>query len=183
MLEILFAVHFSNELAQKIFFSVFVIAGIIDVTYVVGEEYAASEPNAIANVIDWLIVAEVFYIVTMVTFKISLAFFFLRLVKLMWERFVVYAAVAMSIVFGIAYLLFSIFECGVPTDRIGYALKRMELHCAPAGVIAGMGYTHAVTSCLTDWIFAVLPIPLLIKTPMPVREKIIVVIILAMGTV
>ena len=164
------------------FFTIFAIAAIIDVELVLNTDMTLAEPNTMADVVDWLIVAEVFYITTMMVFKISLGLFFLRIINTRWQRHVVYVAVVVSTVFSLIFLFFTIFECGIPTDRVEFAMRRLTLHCVDARVISFMGYFHAAVVSASDWAFTILLIPLLIESRMSTRDKVIVSFILTLGT-
>jgi len=50
----------------------------------------------------------------MIFVKLSLGMFFLRIVLQRWQQWLVKGVMAMSVVFGIAYTFFVIFQCGAP---------------------------------------------------------------------
>ena len=126
--------------------------------------------------------AETFYVLTITVFKISLGLFFLRITNAFWQRYVVYVAVFISTTFSITYMFFAIFQCGVPKSGLDFALKKLSMQCIDVKVITGMGYAHAAVVAATDWTFAILPIPLLRESRMPLRDKISVGFVLTLGT-
>lgn len=69
---------------------------------------------------QWLQVAEVFYILTMLVLKKSLALFFLRIMVKRWQQHVVYCAITLSTVMSIGYFFFACFQCGVSSDTRTY---------------------------------------------------------------
>ncbi|KAF2396227.1 hypothetical protein EJ06DRAFT_484040 [Trichodelitschia bisporula] len=137
----------------------------------------------IDTAINYLITAEVFYIVTMVTLKISLSIFFLRIMVKPWQRNTVYGAVACSTLFGLAYCLFAIFQCGYPKNAMVFFIRKLNDKCISTAQNLGMGYTHALITTLTDLIFAILPVAMLKSSNMTSREKWTVGLILIMGAV
>jgi len=132
--------------------------------------------------VEWLLAAEVFYILTMLAFKISLGLFFLRITHKKWQRYVIYVAVTISTVFSIAYLFFAIFQCGVPKSGLVFVARKKAKACVGIDAILGMGYAHAAVVSATDWAFAILPILLLRKADLDIQEKVTVGFILVLGS-
>jgi hypothetical protein len=114
----------------------------------------------------------------MVALKISLCLFYLRITVLYWQRYAIYIIASTSIIFGFAYFLFILFQCGAPVESKTFWLKRIEEECVSRASILGMGYTHGVISSLTDLSLVVLPIPIILQARINRNEKIIVTIII-----
>lgn len=53
--------------------------------------------------------------------------------------------------------------------------------CLTREQVLAVAYTQGAISTLTDWIFAILPITLVNKSRLEMREKVVVVLIIAMG--
>ena len=121
-----------------------------------------------------LIVAECFYILSMIALKLSLAIFFLRILASQWQRYVIVAAVTVSTIFGIAYLLFAVFQCGMFDSINIFIVRLVGGMCAKKPVGLAMNYTYAVLGTISDWTCGLIPIFLLRKSNMPLRAKIIV---------
>jgi hypothetical protein len=118
----------------------------------------------------------------MMTLKISLALFFLRIMVQTWQRRIVIGAVTLSTIFSIAYFFFVIFQCGAPTSPIGFVIKKLSgKGCVNPNTILAISYAHAAIQTITDLIFAMLPIAILRGSNMTKREKVTVFFILALG--
>ena len=116
-------------------------------------------------------IAEDCYISSIMLLKISLGIHFLRLVVIRWHRITIHIAVMVTVVFGIAFMFYSIFQCGYYTNASDFVTRRLTNHCASMGANLGMGYTHAIISILSDWIFIVLPVLILRDALMKSRDK------------
>jgi len=130
--------------------------------------------------IQWLLVTEQFYTITMVTLKISLGIFFHRAVVRKWHKWTIYITVAVSTLFGIAYFFFSIFQCGLFNTVMEFGMRKLTgKRCVSPTAALTMGYIGGIIATLTDFIFAALPILVLKTTKMETREKVTVFFILA----
>jgi hypothetical protein len=130
-----------------------------------------------------LLVSEMFYILSMLFLKITLAIFFLRIMVSTWQRRIVYAAVGLSTTFNLGYLFFVIFQCGIPAGPSMFFIRRVTGQCTTSAQILGVSYAHAGITTTTDLIFGILPIPMLKHTTMNQREKITVSFILILAAV
>jgi hypothetical protein len=128
-------------------------------------------------------VAECFYILAMLTLKISLGIFFLRIFTVKCHRVVIYTAVILSTVFSTVWFFFTAFQCGAPVTALSFFNRRLEGKCISDTEILGWSYTHAAIVMSTDLTFALLPIALLRRSSMDQREKITVIFILVLGGV
>jgi hypothetical protein len=118
----------------------------------------------------------------MITLKISLGVFFLRIMVVPWQKRSVYVIVTISTLMGIAYFLFALFICGLPVDAHFYWERRFEGQCASSSTILGISYSHAVVTALTDLLLALLPLPMVKKANITSKEKIVVMTIFIIAT-
>jgi hypothetical protein len=131
---------------------------------------------------QFLNVAECFYITTIIFLKLSLGIFFLRLVQLPVQKRIIYVAMLANSVFGVAMLLFAIFQCGTNSNGFEFLMKRLGNKCASDATALGMTYTHAVITTTTDWTFLLLPIFILKDSLMEREEKRTLICILAFAS-
>jgi hypothetical protein len=118
----------------------------------------------------------------MATLKLSLGFFFLRIMVAKWQRICIYAILTLSTSISIAYFLFALFECGFPVDSTVYWGRFILGKCVGAKAILGMSYTHAVVTAGTDLSLLCLAIMLLTRSKMRNTEKRIVIGIFVIAT-
>jgi len=136
-------------------------------------------PQEMVNAQTWLMVAEGFYVLTLIAFKISLGLFFMRITTMLWHRYTIYGAMIVSTILGLAYFLCTIFACRYSgSEWESNVQKWWSTHCIPIPIIVDLTYAHAAIVSATDWAFVVLPLAILRKTKMPPREKITVGFIL-----
>lgn len=99
----------------------------------------------------------------MITLKLNLGAFSLRIITSQWQRCVVYVVMVAATVANLIETFYMIFICGNPHD---FAEKIILDKCAPAISMAFVAYGQNTVNTLTDIILALLPIPLLWKTDM-----------------
>ncbi|RDI83214.1 hypothetical protein Vi05172_g6947 [Venturia inaequalis] len=129
--------------------------------------------------VTYTLVAEVFYLMTIMFLKISLGLFFLRVVSKKWQRKVVYATMFLSTIINIYHTVFVVFSCGSPQH---YLERMIQMKCVRKSVELGLAYEQAAVTTITDFVFALLPLPLLWNVSMDRRSKTLVGCILGLGT-
>ena len=117
----------------------------------------------------------------MMALKISLALFFLRFITEYWSRRIIYAVTTASTIFSIAYFFYATFQCGVP-HGLSFWERRLLGKCAGRSSILGMGYTHAVLTALTDVVFLILMVRVVLKVKVESAEKVVLTGILSLAT-
>jgi hypothetical protein len=115
--------------------------------------------------------------------KIALAIFFLRITVHKWQKYTIHAALILSTVFSVAFFFFALFQCGPLKDATKFVAMKTSGQCLSKSLVMIMSYVHAGIVSITDLLFALLPILLLKDANMVKREKVVVGIILSIGTV
>ena len=146
------------------------------------EAYIQFQKSMISTSFSLMLVAECFYVLTVLMFKITLGSFFLRITVKPWQRQVAYMTMAVSTVYSIAYFLFVVFQCGLPKGGWEFLMRKITEKCASRTTWLALSYTHAAIVSLTDVVFAILPMLLLRDSQMRLREKFIVGLVLMLGT-
>lgn len=119
------------------------------------------------------------YILATITFKLSLAIFFLRVVHERWQRQLIYASATLCTVVGLVWFFVALFQCGNPGD---YMTHELEGKCLDFNtILAPFNYIHGSLNAVTDWIFAIVPIFVVRKAQMSPKAKASVIGILALG--
>jgi hypothetical protein len=133
-------------------------------------------------IVQWLLTAESFYVLTMLVLKISLALFFLRIMVKPWQQRVVYITITVSSLVSIGYFFFAVFQCGYTSGSAWvFFVRKLTDQCVTPTQIIAVSYTHAGVTTLTDIIFAVLPLFMLRGSRIAARERWIVSFILVLG--
>jgi hypothetical protein len=104
----------------------------------------------------------------MIFFKISLATFYLRIVIRSWQRYLVIGAVTINTLYGSFTFFMALFNCGDPSKYLTHELAGM---CLPQSTLYAIQLSGCLINAATDWIFAILPIFVLVKATMPLIAK------------
>jgi len=121
---------------------------------------------------------ESFYIIGMITLKISLSIWFARFMQRPWQRFVIIFMLVLTILIGLTYFFFEIFQCGDPNKGESWWLKKLTDKCVSTRGNLGIGYTHSLLNALTDVVLVLLPTPMIWHAKLSLREKLIIFSIL-----
>ena len=121
------------------------------------------------------------YIVAIAILKISLGFFFLRVLFNPRLKLLVQLIIVLFCLYSTGYFLFVIFQCGVPKGS-RYWKRKISNQCTSNPVGLGTGYTFAALTAGTDLILLSLTIPILQIAKLRIQEKLNVSILLFMGT-
>ncbi|PNS15650.1 hypothetical protein CAC42_4102 [Sphaceloma murrayae] len=119
------------------------------------------------------------FALALVTLKISLGFFFLKIFShKRYQRWTIFALCILSTITGIAYFAFASFTCTVLKQAPG-----TELECPIQPVSNGVFYAFSVVSIASDYIFTIMAIYALWQAKLPITTKLPACILLVMGTV
>ncbi|THW87736.1 hypothetical protein D6D15_06464 [Aureobasidium pullulans] len=131
------------------------------------------------KIINIVISDVVIYLCASIALKLSLAFFFLRFVVERWQRVLIYVFLAIFIANSVSSIFLVLFWCSDPTK---YAMKTIMGQCTGTNpALNAANILQGVLNAATDWLFATLPIFVVLKTQMIKREKAIVAGIFALA--
>jgi hypothetical protein len=120
---------------------------------------------------------------TVVFIKLSLGIFFMRVTVAKWHKQFTSAVLAASTVFGVAFLLFALFQCNAFPNPKVFAHRMLTGKCARRTSGLVMNYTHAIITAITDWMCGVLPLFIIKQSRMPFRAKLVVLLLLLLAAV
>ena len=130
-----------------------------------------------------LLALESFYIWTMGFFKISFGLFLLRVIIDERQRQFIFWVLLIFNLYSLAYFFLTVFQCGVPHGATFWQ-RKLGNQCLTITAGYGLSYTHAALTTMTDIIFIVLPIPLVVRSrSLQLQEKWVVGFILTIGAV
>ncbi|TLD18271.1 Aldehyde dehydrogenase [Venturia nashicola] len=131
-------------------------------------------PNHVGEVASLILVTECFYVLSMITLKLSLAIFFLRILRILWQRWIILTTITLTTVFGIVDLFFAIFQCGYFSEITIFVDRLVHNKCASKGLGWGINYTYAALATTSDWTCVLVPIFVLQASTMPTKRKVVV---------
>ncbi|KAG5971533.1 hypothetical protein E4U55_001187 [Claviceps digitariae] len=119
-----------------------------------------------------------FFSLTMVTCKLSFAWFLLRITTNRLHSLVIYGASLCTVLAGLAFFFVTLLQCR-PISY--YWDKDQHGVCVPMDIIMALAYVYSVFSVLTDFTFAILPAFVIWSLQLERRAKIAVVLLVSMG--
>ncbi|KAI6815787.1 hypothetical protein KC364_g11140 [Hortaea werneckii] len=116
--------------------------------------------------------------------KLSIAFFLMRLApKPEWKRYL-WGAIVFLVCFMIACAGTLIFSCTPVSASWNHSLQLLpSTRCFSAKTFSSIGLFNSIINILTDLVFAILPIPIIVKLKVNLRTKCILVFVLSLGFV
>lgn len=132
---------------------------------------------AYANIVAF--VAKILFTLASGFTRLSLCAFYYRLVKdsgITWFKWAVHATVAFTIIVSIAFVLLIVFLC-TPVEYWEYP-PTTGGHCLPEGSVT---LAAGVINIANDVLTAVVPIPLIMRLKMPLRQRIGVCVLFGLG--
>ncbi|KAF1352004.1 hypothetical protein BDV97DRAFT_137031 [Delphinella strobiligena] len=153
--------------------------------FLVGSDELSFEPTHVLTgnesrvLMTYVVAIFGVYILSTITFKISLAIFFLRIVDQRWQRQVIYASAILCTIIGTSWFFLAVFQCGNPADFV--ANENAGKCLAFNKVLAPWNYLHGILNTITDWTFAMIPIHVVRKAKISTRAKASVIGILVLG--
>ncbi len=114
--------------------------------------------------------------------KLSISVFLLRIAVQRRYQVILKISMAIVAVWTAGVFLFDVFECKPVEFQWDYAIESGT--CMPGDTLVSAGYAFSVLSELSelsDWLYALLPIPMLWNVKMNLHTKLVVVVFLSPG--
>ncbi|KAI5202292.1 hypothetical protein E4T39_04756 [Aureobasidium subglaciale] len=141
----------------------------------VTENYEGLAP--LVKLAELSILGIALYLLNQCFFKLSMAFFFLRIPNKRSHRWIIIISVAISIIFNLVLLGVSIGQCGnIATIDLDHP------HCLSWNIQGPLNYFCASLNAAVDWIFAILAIYIVQSLMMDTRSKISVYAIILLAS-
>ncbi|CZT22221.1 uncharacterized protein RCC_08090 [Ramularia collo-cygni] len=151
--------------------------------YANGKRSACITPHDYEMHARWQYCHSLFVIIGLVLVKVSIALFLMRLVPpgKKWKHFL-WASIVFLFCFLLACLGTLIWQC-VPVQAAWDFSLRAEpgTTCWSNDTFAAIGLFNSAINCVTDFMFAMLPIPIIVKLQINVRTKVTLAVILSFG--
>lgn len=129
--------------------------------------------------LQWQALATATYIFNMMLIKLSIGFFLIRLAVQKRYKYTVYASMVIVLIWSLALFFWDIFQCSPVQAQWDYTIPNLK--CVSAQEIVNAAYALSVMTIVTDWLYALLPIPMIWKVKMNTQTKATVVVILGLG--
>ncbi|KAF2476778.1 uncharacterized protein BDR25DRAFT_203703, partial [Lindgomyces ingoldianus] len=121
-----------------------------------------------------------FYCITMISSKVSIGFFLLRVTVKKIHAWIIYVAMSISILAGVVFFFVCLFQC----TPVSHFWKRDQPgKCININAIIGLSYLYSIFSIVSDFTFAILPGFLIWGLQLKRRTKLALIPLLAMGCI
>ncbi|KAH7119835.1 hypothetical protein B0J11DRAFT_71239 [Dendryphion nanum] len=122
-----------------------------------------------------------FYCVSMITSKLSIGWFLLRIAIKRIHSWIIYSAMAMSFIAGTVFFFVTMFQC----NPISYFwdTDTQDGKCINIEIVIGLGYLYSAFSIISDFTFALLPAFLVWNLQLNRRTKMVLIPLLTMGCI
>ncbi|KAH8673681.1 hypothetical protein BX600DRAFT_212667 [Xylariales sp. PMI_506] len=127
-------------------------------------------------------IGEIAYIFTSIFVKFTVGLFLLRICSHKWQRAVIWAVLAVVILFNIFYLLIAILQCRPITYFwLRFTDTKMQGTCVSIALATGSTYAATAVNAVTDWTLGLLPIALVWNLHLGTKAKCSIAGVLALG--
>lgn len=123
--------------------------------------------------------ATILYISTMALVKLSIGFFLLRISVQRRYIYILHVTMIILCLGSTAIFLFDIFQCTPVAAQWDFTIPNAR--CTSASGFVAAAYVFSVLAILSDWVFALLPIPMIWNVQMSIQAKCVVVGVLSLG--
>ncbi|POS79481.1 hypothetical protein DHEL01_v202133 [Diaporthe helianthi] len=129
--------------------------------------------------LKWQALATATYVLNMMFIKLSIGFFLLRLAVQKRYLYTIYATMFVVLIWSLALWFWDIFQCSPVPAQWDYTIP--NLRCVSAQEVVSAAYSLSVMTIVTDWLFALLPIPMIWHVKMSPQAKATVFVVLGLG--
>ncbi|KAG0651037.1 hypothetical protein D0Z07_2499 [Hyphodiscus hymeniophilus] len=167
-------------IVSLIFFSTYAACSLSGIKYGTGRHVddipIADMPKALY--FWWL--CELFYTITTVFIRLSIAVFLLRIAIKPLHRGIIFGTLGTVIAFSLFYFFLIIFQCH-PVSFFWQQYAGQKGSCINPAAVPDASIAHSAVSFTADWVLGLLPIFLVYHLQMNLRTKVSVACILSLG--
>lgn len=128
---------------------------------------------------QWQALATASYITDMMFIKFSIGVFLVRLSVQRRYNWIVSVSMAAILAWSLTFFFWDVFQCDPVAAQWDYTIPNAT--CVSPQAVVDAAYALSVLNTLTDWLYALLPIPMIWHVEMTAQAKATVVAILGMG--
>ncbi|KAI1503581.1 hypothetical protein F5X99DRAFT_98625 [Biscogniauxia marginata] len=153
------------------------------VTYGVGRHNKSLSQDDEIEALMYQALATATYILNMLLIKLSIGIFLLRLAMERRYKYTIYISLGIITIWSLVLFFWNLFQCNPFAAQWDYTIlqKDPSAHCVSAEEIVNAAYALSVMTVLSDWLYALLPIPMIWNVKMTVQAKATVIAVLGLG--
>ncbi|KAI6782908.1 uncharacterized protein J7T54_002067 [Emericellopsis cladophorae] len=155
----------------------FLYAGISDG---IGTHNAAiTDDQQLVMALKWQALAIAFYILEMMFIKLSIGIFLLRIASQAVYVWILRISLVIISVWSTVIFFWNIFQCDPVPKQWDYRIETGK--CVPPEALVMAAYALSAMTIVSDWLYALLPIPMVWNVRMSKQAKVTVILILGLG--
>ncbi|KAL2676771.1 hypothetical protein Neosp_010537 [[Neocosmospora] mangrovei] len=140
---------------------------------------AIEDDTAEVNALKWQALATATYVLDMMFIKLSIGVFLLRLSVKPVYTWIIWISLAIITIWSTVIFFWNMFQCS-PVEK-QWDFRITGGHCVSADQIVSAAYAISAMTIVSDWLYAILPIPMLWTVKMTKAAKATVIVILGLG--
>ncbi|KKA29241.1 hypothetical protein TD95_002064 [Thielaviopsis punctulata] len=144
-----------------------------------GRHNAALPINKMTNALMYQALVTETYVLNMMLLKFSIGIFLLRLATRKVYTYIIWASLIVVAIWSIVIFMWNILQCDPIRGQWDITIPNRK--CVTTSQILAAAYSISVMTIVTDWLYAIIPIPMLWGVKMNVQTKATVIIILGLG--
>ncbi|KAF5505162.1 hypothetical protein CGCS363_v004930 [Colletotrichum siamense] len=154
----------------------FILVGVRDG---LGHHNVALQQKEEISALMYQALATATYVLNMLFIKLSIGFFLLRLSTSKVYNWIIYVSLAIITVWSTVIFFWNIFQCSPVEAQWDYTILNSQ--CVSPNAVVAAAYSISVMTILSDWLYALIPIPLIWNVKMSKQAKATVIVILGLG--
>ncbi|KAI1814690.1 hypothetical protein GGS20DRAFT_398939 [Poronia punctata] len=133
--------------------------------------------------LKWQALATGSYVLDMWLIKLSIGMFLLRLAVQKRYKYVLHLSIFVVGVWSLALFFWNVFQCNPVSAQWDYTVLERDptSHCVTADEIVSAAYSLSALTILSDWFYALIPIPMIWSVTMTTQAKWSVIAVLGLG--
>ncbi|KJZ73135.1 hypothetical protein HIM_07519 [Hirsutella minnesotensis 3608] len=144
-----------------------------------GKHNAALAPDKLILSIKWQSLATRIYILDMIFVKLSIGIFLLRLAVWTAYKWILRICLVVFALWGLGLFFWNSFQCN-PVEKL-WDFRIEYGYCAGPYATVSWAIALSIMNILSDWVYALLPVPMVWNINMTKQAKITVIVLLGLG--
>ncbi|KAI0119891.1 hypothetical protein GGR51DRAFT_780 [Nemania sp. FL0031] len=141
-----------------------------------------SQPDEI-EALKYQALATASYVANMWLIKLSIGLFLFRLAVQRRYKYILAVSIVIVGIWSLVLFFWNIFQCSPVTAQWDYTILTSDpdSHCVSTDAVVSAAYALSALTVLSDWLYALLPIPMLWQVKMTAQAKWSVIAVLGLG--
>ncbi|KAL8402989.1 hypothetical protein RB594_008301 [Gaeumannomyces avenae] len=152
---------------------------LIGIPFGIGRHNKALSQRQEIEALKWQALATASYVSNMLFIKLSIAVFLLRLSGEKKYKYAIWASAAIVLVWSVVLFFWNIFQCSPVEAQWDYTIPGLK--CVTSDQVVSAALALSAMTVLSDFFYALLPVPIIWRVKMTKQAKLTVMLILGLG--